>query len=184
MAKMTQEMQEMFNRASVKQLALLAGPFAAGYAVHYVILFVDRAMATTLGVGNAAVLNYAYRMALVIGQLSGLAVSTAMFPRLAEQVTNNDTAGARSSLASALRFVWMVGFPATCGLILLREPLVRVLFERGAFDSAATAAVSAPLANLDYARTSPSASVLKGSAEDGEMDSSRMRARFGRFRRI
>jgi putative peptidoglycan lipid II flippase len=132
-------------QASVRQLALLAVPFAAGYAVHHVILLVDRAMATTLGVGDAAVLNYAYRLALVIGQLSGLAVSTAMFPRLAEQIISSDMAGARSSLAGALRFVWMVGFPATCGLILLREPLVRVLFERGAFDAAATAAVSAPL---------------------------------------
>jgi putative peptidoglycan lipid II flippase len=80
-----------------------------------------------------------------VGQLSGLAVSTALFPRLAEQVAGNDLAGARAGLASALRFVWAVGLPATCGLILLRVPLVRVLFEHGAFDPAATTAVSGAL---------------------------------------
>jgi putative peptidoglycan lipid II flippase len=129
----------------VAQVARLAGPLTAGYVVHHVILFVDRAMATTLGVGSAAVLSYAYRLALVVGQLSGLAVSTALFPRLAEQVAGDDTASARESLSAALRFVWIVGLPAVCGLILLRAPIVQVLFERGAFDRTATAAVSDPL---------------------------------------
>lgn len=129
----------------VGQVARLAGPLAAGYAVHHLILFVDRAMATSLGAGSAAALNYAYHLALVVGQLSGLAVSTVLFPRLAEQVAGGDTVGARASLSGALRFVWAVGLPATCGLILLRTPLVRVLFEHGAFDQAATAAVSGPL---------------------------------------
>ena len=119
----------------------LAGPLAAGYAVHHIIYFVDRAMATTAGSGSVATLNYAYRLALVAGQLSGLAVSTALFPRMAEQAAGDDLAGLRSSLAGALRFVWMVGLPASGVLIVLRTPLIRVLFERGAFDRAATAAV-------------------------------------------
>jgi putative peptidoglycan lipid II flippase len=141
----TKPSQGFQHPASVGQVAHLAGPLAAGYAVHHLILFVDRAMATALGAGSAAALNYAYHLALVVGQLSGLAVSTALFPRLAEQVASNDVAGARAGLASALRFAWIIGLPATCGLILLRVPLVRLLFERGAFDPAATAAVSEPL---------------------------------------
>ena len=124
------------------QVARLAAPLAAAYAVHHAILLVDRAMATTLGEGSVATLNYGYRLALVVGQLSGLAVSTAMFPRMAEQAANDDRGGLRSSLAAALRFVWMIGLPACCGLILLRAPLVKVVYERGAFDRAATAAVS------------------------------------------
>ena len=129
----------------VADVARLAGPLAAGYAAHHIILLVDRAMATTLGAGSVATLNYAYRLALVVGQLSGLAVSTALFPRMAEQAANQDHAGLRSSLAGALRFVWMVGLPATCGLILLRTPLVALVFERGAFGKAATAGVSGVL---------------------------------------
>ena len=131
--------------ASVGQAACLAGPLAAGYAVHHVILLVDRAMATALGGGSAAALNYAYHLALVIGQLSGLAVSTALFPHLAEQVAGNCISGMRASLADALRFVWTIGLPAACGLILLRTPLVRLLFEHGAFSPAATGAVTGPL---------------------------------------
>jgi len=126
----------------VTDVARLAGPLAAGYAVHHLILFVDRAMATMLATGSVATLNYAYRVALVVGQLSGLAVSTALFPRMAEQAVDGDLPGLRFSLAGALRFVWMVGLPASCGLILLRVPLVEVLFQRGAFTQADTVAVS------------------------------------------
>jgi putative peptidoglycan lipid II flippase len=61
---------------------------------------------------------------------------------MAEQAADQDHPGLRTSLAGALRFVWLIGLPAGVALILLREPLVQVLFERGAFDRTATAAVS------------------------------------------
>jgi len=124
----------------------LAAPLALGYAAHHLILFVDRAMATALGAGKAAALNYAYHLALVVGQVSGLAVSTVLFPRMAEQVAGGDTVGVRANLADALGVVLLIGLPAAGGLVVLRTPIVRVMFEHGAFDPAATAAVSAPLA--------------------------------------
>jgi putative peptidoglycan lipid II flippase len=130
---------------SIRAVARLAAPLAAGYAVHHLILFVDRAMATQLGAGRAAALSYAYHLALVVGQVSGLAVSTVLFPRLAEQVAAGKSDRVRESLAGALRFVAVVGIPAAAALILLRVPLVQLLFEHGAFDAAATAAVAAPL---------------------------------------
>jgi len=130
---------------SIKQMFQLAGPLAAGYGVHHLILFIDRAMATTLGTGSLAALQYSYHLALTVGQLSGLAVATVIFPALTEQITRADIASAKSSVASALRLVAMIAVPASGGLILLRVPLIQVLFERGAFDQTATAAVSAPL---------------------------------------
>jgi len=127
------------------QVARLAGLLAVGYAIHHLILLIDRAWATSLGTGSAAALNYAYHLALVAGQISGLAVSTVLFPRLAEQINTGDTAAAHRSLADALRPVWLIALPAGAALIVLRVPLIRLLLERGAFDQAATAAVSAPL---------------------------------------
>jgi putative peptidoglycan lipid II flippase len=70
----------------LEQIARLAGPLGIGYAVHHLILFVDRSMATTLGAGSVAALDYAYRLAQVVGQLGGLAVSTVLFPSLIEQI--------------------------------------------------------------------------------------------------
>lgn len=127
------------------QLARLTGPMAAGYAIHHTILLIDRAMATTLGAGRAASLHYAYHLALIVGQVSGLAVSTALFPQLAEQTAAENTSGVRAGLADALRLVILIGLPATCAIVLLRAPVVELLLERGAFGATAAAAVTQPL---------------------------------------
>jgi putative peptidoglycan lipid II flippase len=126
----------------VGDMVRLAGLLLAAYAAHHVILIVDRAMAVTRGVGGAAILNYAYRVALITGQLSGLAVSTAIFPSFAEQAANEDDEGLRSGLSASLRLVWMIGLPASCWLAAMRVPVVQLLFQRGAFGPAAGATVS------------------------------------------
>jgi putative peptidoglycan lipid II flippase len=130
------------SSARIGKFARLAGPLIIGYSIHHIIWFVDRSMATMLAVGSVATLNYAYRLALVIGQLSGVAVSTAVFPRLSEQASVNDEDGLKSSLTGSLNLVWMIALPATCALILLREPLIQVLYEHGAFNQQSTYAVS------------------------------------------
>lgn len=129
----------------IRHMVRLTVSLTAGYAVHHAILFVDRAMATTLGTGRAASLQYAYHLALVVGQLSGLAVSTAIFPRLAEQAADGDDPGARAGLGDAVRLVLLIGLPATCALVLLRTPVVELLLKRGAFSATAVAAVTQPL---------------------------------------
>lgn len=139
--EVAQDNQDLPPRA-IRNLTQLTAALMAGYAVQHVIIFVDRAMASTLAAGSVAALNYGYRLALVVGQLSGLAVSTALFPGMAEQADRRDHSGLRTSLANALGVVWVIGAPACAGLILLRVPVVQVLFERGAFDLEATAAVS------------------------------------------
>ena len=44
----------------------------------------------------------------------------------------------RRTFADSLRMLWLVIIPAAVGLVVLREPIVRLLFERGTFDAAAT----------------------------------------------
>jgi putative peptidoglycan lipid II flippase len=129
----------------LKQVARLAGPLGLGYTVHHLILIIDRAMATTLIVGSVAALDYASRLAQVVGQLGGLAVSTVLFPSLIAYIESNNLDGARRSLTDALRLVWKITLPACLGLIILRAPLVQVLFEHGAFNRGDTQMVSQAL---------------------------------------
>lgn len=119
---------------------------SAGYAVHHLILFVDRAMATAQGAGSAAVLNFGYHLALTVGQLSGLAVSTVLFPTLSEYIAAQDAASARRTLSQAMAWVLALALPASLGLILFRLPVVQVLLEYGAFTAQDTLAVGSSLA--------------------------------------
>jgi len=125
---------------------ILFGWMSAGYGIHHLILFIDRAMATAQGAGSAAVLNYGYHLALTVGQLSGLAVSTVLFPTLSEQIEAGDSAAARRTLSQALGLVLALALPAGLGVIILRQPVVQVLLEHGVFTSRDTQAVGLSLA--------------------------------------
>lgn len=119
---------------------------SAGYGVHHLILFIDRAMATAQGAGSAAVLNFGYHLALTVGQLSGLAVSTVLFPTLSEHIAAEDAASARHTLSQAMGLVLALALPASLGLIVLGQPVVQALLEYGAFTAQDTLAVGSSLA--------------------------------------
>jgi putative peptidoglycan lipid II flippase len=129
----------------------LTGWMAAGYGANQMIQFFDRALATSLGAGSAAVLNYGYHLALSVEQLSGLAVSTVMFPGLSEKVEAQELDEARRSINHAMGWVWGLALPASLGFVLLRTPIVQVLLEHGAFQSEATQAVSTVMAIYAFA---------------------------------
>lgn len=123
----------------------LLGWMAAGYGAHHLILFIDRAMATAQGEGSAAVLNFGYHLALTVGQVSGLAVSTVLFPTLSESIAAQDLGAARRTLTRAMGMVLALALPAGFGLIALRQPVVQALLEYGAFTAADTRAVGVSL---------------------------------------
>lgn len=75
----------------------------------------------------------------------GIAVATAIFPRLARRASEADLAGVLETVRSGLRLTVFIGLPASAGLVLVREPLTATLFEGGDFTAADTARV-APVA--------------------------------------
>jgi putative peptidoglycan lipid II flippase len=134
------------GKVDLKPAFQLLGWMAAGYAVHHLILFVDRAMATNQGAGSAAILNFGYHLALTIGQVSGLAVSTVLFPTLSKSIEAADLQAARRTLSQAMGLVLALALPAGVGVIVLRQPVVQVLLEYGAFTAQDTQAVGLSLA--------------------------------------
>jgi putative peptidoglycan lipid II flippase len=78
----------------------------------------------------------------VIGQ----SVGSAVFPTLSALAAENDLNGFRDRLAGALRSVLFLAFPATAALVLLGEPLIRVMFERGEWTAESTTATAWALA--------------------------------------
>ena len=75
----------------------------------------------------------------------GIAVATAIFPRLARRASEADLTGVLETVRSGLRLTVFIGLPASAGLVLVREPLTATLFEGGDFTAADTARV-APVA--------------------------------------
>lgn len=113
-----------------------------GYSVHHLILFIDRAMATGLGTGAVATLNFGYHLALVVGQVSGAAVSFVAFPIIVKSFVENNLKDTEKTLQQALWLVLGIALPLGVTLIVLRDPLVNFLLDHGAFSDQAVNAVS------------------------------------------
>jgi putative peptidoglycan lipid II flippase len=75
----------------------------------------------------------------------GTAFGLVAFPTLAGLAAQGDRDGLRRTLGESLRMVLALAVPAAAGLILLGRPLLALLYQRGEFDEAATAAVYATL---------------------------------------
>lgn len=127
----------------LKRVLLLMGPGTVGLAATQLNVFVNTVVATGEGTGAVSYLGYAFRvMYLPIG-LFGVSIATAATPAMSRLAATGDTARMRSTLASAIALMLTLNVPATLGLVVLAEPIVRLLFERGSFTPADTLATAA-----------------------------------------
>lgn len=127
------------------RLLLLMGPGTIGLAATQINILVNTRFASAEGTGAVAWLEYAFRvMYLPIG-LFGVSIAAASTPALSRLAATNDRAQMRSTLASAIGLMLALNVPATLGLIVLAHPIIALIFERGEFTAADTAATASAL---------------------------------------
>lgn len=130
---------------AIKRIALLMTPAVFGAAVYQMNIFVGTILASLLPEGSVSYLYYADRLVQFPLGVFAIALATAVLPSLSKYAAMSDMEGLRSSFSYALRLVFFITIPAMAGLIILREPIVRLLFQRGAFDPATTQLTAAAL---------------------------------------
>ncbi|MHB9145049.1 MAG: murein biosynthesis integral membrane protein MurJ [Symbiobacteriia bacterium] len=131
-----------FQSPLVRRTLALAAPMVASAALAQVGFLVDKALASGLPAGSIAALNFADKLRQLPLGIFAAAVATVTYPTLAEFAARGDRQGLSNAVGAGLRLVLLVTLPAAAGLAVLREPIVRLLFQRGAFDAAATASTS------------------------------------------
>jgi len=125
-------------------LGLIGFGTIAGAAVQ-INLLVNMVLATGEGAGAVSWLSYAFRvMYLPIG-IFGVSIATATLPAVARHAAQNSTEGIRSTISGSLRMMLVLNVPALVGLIVLAEPIVALIFERGSFLPSDTASTTAAL---------------------------------------
>jgi putative peptidoglycan lipid II flippase len=119
--------------ASVRQVARLMGPRLLGVAVVQLNFLVNVIVASGLAEGSLAAITVAFSVMLMPQQAIGQAIAIAALPTFSAQVARGKLNEMRSSLVSSLRGIFLLSIPASVGLVLLREPIVALLFQRGEF---------------------------------------------------
>jgi len=121
------------HHAAVRRIVRLLAPVAVGQSATQLNILVDTVIASFLVPGSVSYLYYADRLVEFPLGVFGIAVATAVLPTLSAQAAVRDSDALRATLSFAHRLAGFVLLPAAVGLLLLREPLVRVLYQRGAF---------------------------------------------------
>jgi putative peptidoglycan lipid II flippase len=140
----------------VQRVLTLSVPLVIGGLAGQAYLLIDRNLASHLPSGSIAALSFANRLAALPVSLIATAVAASAYPRLADvagrwraSASMRDPGAKKvfgATLVRSLSLCLSFLVPAATGLVLLRTQVVRLLYERGAFDAAATALTSTILA--------------------------------------
>jgi len=150
-----------FTHPGVRAVGRLMVPGFFGIGIYQVNLLVDSIFAThpKMPEGSVTALYIADRvMELVLGGYA-IAVATAILPMMSMQAASHDFDNLKKTFAFALRIVSYITIPAMVGLMVLREPIIRVLFEHGRFGAESTALTARAL--LYYAVGLPAFAAIK-----------------------
>jgi putative peptidoglycan lipid II flippase len=127
------------------RVLLLMGPGTIGMAATQINVLVNTQFAAGEGTGAISWLDYAFRvMYLPIG-LFGVSIAAASTPALSRLAAQSDTPRLRASIGSAIGLMLALNVPATLGLIVLAGPIIALIFQRGEFTAADTAATALAL---------------------------------------
>ena len=132
----------------VKRIVLLMMPATFGVAIYQINIFVDGICASyesMVGDGAIAALWYANRLVQFPLAIFGLAMATAIFPQMARSVSKNDLRSLGENVSFGLRTVFFLTIPSAIGLMILRKPIISVLFERNEFNQYSTGITSSAL---------------------------------------
>jgi putative peptidoglycan lipid II flippase len=145
----------------VRHFGRLMGPSFFGMGVYQINLFIDTIFATSsrMPSGSITSLYVADRvMQLVLGSYA-VAMSTVILPTMSHQLAAGQLDEMKRTFAFALRIVSFITIPAAVGLMLLRRPIIQVLFQHGRFVAESTSLTANAL--LYYALGLPAYAAIK-----------------------
>ncbi len=134
------------SNPGVREVGRLMAPRVLGTAVAQVNLIINNSLATRMGEGAVSAINFAWMLMLLPQGVFAQAIGTAAFPTFARQAAKGEYEALSRALCATLRGIIFLSIPATVGMIAVGQPLVSLLFERGAFGAGSTEAVAWALA--------------------------------------
>jgi putative peptidoglycan lipid II flippase len=131
-----------FRDKAVQKVLALMVPRVIGAGVVQLNFLANTVIALSLGEGAASAVTLAFALLLMPKHAIGQSAGIASLPTLSAQAELGKTAEMRQLMASILRAMLLLAAPASFGMIILRVPIVQVLYEGGEFSTTATQMVA------------------------------------------
>ena len=124
---------DLKRTARMNELVSLYLPGLAGAAIYQINIVVTRFLAFWLDDAAVSILYLTNRLLELPLGVFAIAVTTVLFPSLSQFVARNDLPGFTGVFHQGVRMITAVTIPAAMGLIILREPILNLLFVWGVF---------------------------------------------------
>ncbi|MGI8642432.1 MAG: murein biosynthesis integral membrane protein MurJ [Pyrinomonadaceae bacterium] len=121
-----------FTDEGVKRIMRLMAPAILGTSAVQINVLVNLAFVSGID-GGRSWLSYAFRLMQFPIGVFGVAIGTASIPVLSRMASEGKFGDFRKTLSSSLNLVFLMTLPSACGLIILGEPIIRLLYSGGAF---------------------------------------------------
>ncbi|HEY5730207.1 MAG TPA: murein biosynthesis integral membrane protein MurJ [Anaerolineales bacterium] len=122
------------HNPNTRQVIFLMGPRLLGVAVVQLNFWVNTNLASRMDEGSVASLTYGFSLMLMAQAAIAQSIAIAAMPTFSAQHALGKLDEMRASLAASLRGILLMALPASIGLMVLREPLISFLYQRGEFD--------------------------------------------------
>ncbi len=134
-----------WSDARVRRVLLLMLPVTISLGLININLLINSTVGFLVSEEAPAAIDKAFRIYMLPQGIFSVAIATVLFPTLARFAARGDHDGLRSTMANGMRQILMLLVPAMAAILVLSEPMTRLVYERGAFDAASTDLVSEAL---------------------------------------
>ncbi len=121
----------------VKKFLFNMGPAVLSSGAQQLNLFISQSLASFIP-GAVSILSYADRIYQFPLSLIGVTFSTILLPELSKIYKTHNHQEALKVLTSSVKIGLLLAMPAACGIMVLSQPIIHLLYERGAFTPADT----------------------------------------------
>jgi putative peptidoglycan lipid II flippase len=118
---------------ALKRIVRLMGPASIGLAALQVNVLVNTHYAARLAEGSLLLLQCAFRLFYLPVGVFGVALAVVTTTQVADEAVRGDRQALRARTAEGSRAVSMLALGSAVGLVVLAEPVISALFERGKF---------------------------------------------------
>jgi putative peptidoglycan lipid II flippase len=129
----------------VKQVLMLMLPVTIGLGLINFNLLINSVLGSLVSEQAPRAIDAAFRVYMLPQGIFSVAIATVLFPALSRLAARRDFDGLRSLNATGTRQVFLLLIPAAAFMLVLAEPITRLLYERGAFDAQDTDLVASAL---------------------------------------
>lgn len=144
----------------VRTVLVLMLPVTLGLGMININAAVDNVFATLVSDEAVRAIETAFRLYILPQGVFSVAISTVLFPSIARLVARGDLRGVGETVTQGVRQIFFMLLPASAFLMVLAEPVTRLVFQRGAFDARSTSLSAAALLTFTLGLVFNGASLL------------------------